>query len=210
MVVVLQTLLVLGVIFLFLVGTFGSQLTTLNGAVILFWVLVIPLLPLVHCLVGGMYEVGNPFALGARLLTAGRSARKARDPRLERLGYWPAVAMLFILVWFELALRVVPNTPRALGLLTLVYAAFQVGIGAWLGEGWYRGGDVFSAITALASTVAPLAITRDEDGFVRLKDRVPARAVPTRWSWPRGVDHPLAGRCPCRRCPRDPDLDRRN
>jgi hypothetical protein len=89
------------------------------------------------------------------------------------------VAQLFILVWFELALRVVPNTPRALGLLTVVYAVFQVGMGAWLGEAWYRGGDVFSAITALASTVAPVAISRDEDGFVRLKVGFrPARFLP--------------------------------
>jgi hypothetical protein len=178
-VLALQTLLVVGVVYLFAVGTFGNQVYALNGAVILFWVLLIPLLPLAHCVVGGMYEVANPFALGARLLTAGRSARKDPDPRLQRLGYWPAVAQLFLLVWFELALRVVPNTPRALGLLTLAYAGFQVGMGAWLGERWYRGGDVFSAITALASTVAPLAITRDEDGFVRLKVGFrPARFLP--------------------------------
>lgn len=178
-VVAVQTLLVLGVVYLFVVGTFGSQDYALNGAVILFWVLLIPLLPLAHCLVGGVYEVANPFALGARLLTAGRSARKPPDPRLERLGYWPAVAQLLILVWFELAVRVVPSTPRALGLLTLAYAVFQVGMGAWLGESWYRGGDVFSAITTLASTIAPFAITRDEDGFVRLKVGFrPARFLP--------------------------------
>jgi hypothetical protein len=178
-VLALQTFMVLGVLYLFVVGTFGNQVYALNGAVILFWVLLIPLLPLAHCIVGGVYEVVNPFALGARLLTSGGSARKPPDPRLAKLGYWPAVAQLFILVWFELALRVVPNTPRALGLLTLVYAVFQVGMGAWLGEGWYRGGEVFSAITALASTVAPLAISRDEDGFVRLKVGFrPARFLP--------------------------------
>jgi hypothetical protein len=178
-VLALQSLMVLGVVYLFLVGTFGNQFYVLNGAVILFWVLLIPLLPLAHCIVGGMYEVANPFALGARLLTAGASARKPSDRRLRTLGYWPAVVQLFILVWFELALRVVPNTPRGLGLLTLAYAIFQVGMGAWLGEGWYRGGDVFAAITALASTVAPFAITRDEDGFVRLKVGFrPARFLP--------------------------------
>jgi hypothetical protein len=115
-----------------------------------------------------MYEVANPFALGARLLTAGRSARMPRDDRLDRLGYWPAVGMIFLLVWFELALRVVPSSPRTLGILAVGYAAVQVGMGTWLGEGWYRGGDVFAAITALASTVAPIAISRDEDGFTRI------------------------------------------
>jgi len=113
------------------------------------------------------------------MVTSGASARKPRDPRLNRLGYWPAVVMLFLLVWFELALRVVPASPRALGILTLVYALVQVGMGAWLGEGWYRGGDLFAAITALASTISPIAISRDEDGFVRLKLGFrPARFLP--------------------------------
>jgi hypothetical protein len=178
-VMALQTLMVLGVLYLIGVGTFGNQVYALNGAVVLFWVLLIPLLPLAHCIVGGVYEVANPFALAARLLTAGASARKPPDPHLRSLGYWPAVAQLFILVWFELALRVVPSSPRALGLLVVAYVAFQVGMGAWLGEDWYRGGDVFAAITALASTIAPLAITRDEDGFVRLKVGFrPARFLP--------------------------------
>jgi hypothetical protein len=178
-VIALQTVAVLVVLYLVGVGISGSQVTALNGAVILFWVLLIPLLPLAHCILGGVYEVANPFALGARMVTSGASARKQRDPRLDRLGYWPAVVMLFLLVWFELALRVVPASPRALGILTAVYALFQVGMGAWLGEGWYRGGDVFAAITALASTISSIAVTRDEDGFVRLKLGFrPARFLP--------------------------------
>jgi hypothetical protein len=175
----LQTVAVVVVLYLIGVGVAGSQVTALNGAVILFWVLLIPLLPLAHCLVGGVYEVANPFALGARLVTSGASARKPHDPRLDRLGYWPAVALLFLLVWFELALRAVPASPRALGVLTIAYALFQVGMGAWIGEGWYRGGDVFAAITALASTIAPVAIARDDDGFVRLQLGFrPARFLP--------------------------------
>jgi hypothetical protein len=52
-------------------------------------------------------------------------------------------------------------------------------MGAWLGEGWYRGGEVFNAITTLASTISPVAMTRDEDGFVRLKLGFrPARFLP--------------------------------
>lgn len=178
-VIALQTVAVLVVLYLVGAGIAGSQVAVLNGAVIMFWVLLIPLLPLAHCIVRGVYEVANPFALAARMVTSGASARKQRDPRLDRLGYWPAVVMLFVLVWFELALRAVPASPRALGILTLVYALFQVGMGAWLGEGWYRSGDVFAAITALASTISPIAITRDEDGFVRLKLGFrPARFLP--------------------------------
>jgi hypothetical protein len=116
-----------------------------------------------------MYEVANPFALLARLITGGRSARMQPPEALRRVGYWPAVGLMFLLVWFELALRVVPSSPRGLGLLALGYIALQVGMGAAVGEGWYRGGDVFHAITSLASTIAPLALSRDDEGFVRLK-----------------------------------------
>jgi hypothetical protein len=178
-VIAFQTLAVLTLLYLMIDGIFGSQVPTLSGAVILFWVLLIPLLPLAHCIVGGVYEVANPFALGARLVTSGESARRPRDPRLDRLGYWPAVATLLLLVWFELALRVVPASPRTLGILAIVYTVVQVGMGAWLGEGWYRGGEVFNAITTLASTISPVAMTRDEDGFVRLKLGFrPARFLP--------------------------------
>jgi hypothetical protein len=165
--------------FMVVIGVFGRQQTVLNSAVILFWVITLPVLPLLHCIVGGMYEVANPFALLARLATSGASARKPHDLRLDRLGYWPAVVMLFLLFWFELALRVVPSTPVALGILTLVYTAGQVAMGAWLGEGWYRGGDVFQAITTLASTIATVAIHRDQKGFVRLRTGFhPARFLP--------------------------------
>jgi hypothetical protein len=168
LVILLQTLAVAYVAFLAVVGLFGRQETVLNAATLAFWVLTIPVLPLAHCLVGGVYEVANPFALVARLLSAGGSARKNPPKLLERLGYWPAVTQLFLLVWLELAFRVVPNSPFALGILVLAYASFQVAMGVMLGEGWYRGGELFQAVTSLASTVAPAALVRDR-GFVRLR-----------------------------------------
>ena len=180
-VMLLQTLALAYLAFVIVVGMLGSQVTVLNAALILFWVITLPVLPLLHCLVGGMYEVANPFALLARLVTSGESARKKPDPRLERLGYWPAVVLMFLLFWFELAFRVVPSTPRALAVLAIVYTGVQVAAGAWLGEAWYQGGDVFQAMTTLASTVAGVAMHRDEKGFVRLRLGFrPARFLPER------------------------------
>ncbi|HEV1998795.1 MAG TPA: hypothetical protein VGR61_11780 [Candidatus Dormibacteraeota bacterium] len=178
-VMLLQTIALAYLGFVIVVGLFGRQETVLNAALILFWVISLPGLPLLHCVVGGMYEVANPFALIARLVTSGGSARKAPDRRTERLGYWPAVVLTFMLFWFELAFRVVPSSPRALGVLAVVYTVFQVAMGAWLGEGWYRGGDVFQAMTNLASTIAGIALNRDQQGFVRLRTGFrPARFLP--------------------------------
>ncbi|MDP9326465.1 MAG: hypothetical protein M3O87_08030 [Candidatus Dormibacteraeota bacterium] len=179
LVVALQTLASLYLVFLVAVSIFGRQTTILNAAVIAFWVITIPGLPLLHCLVGGVYEVANPFALVARLFTGGRSARMKTPKILERIGYWPAVAQLLLLIWFELALRIVPNSPLALGVLTLIYFAFQVAMGMILGEAWYRVGDVWQVITSLASTIAPVAMLRDQDGFVRFRAGFrPARFLP--------------------------------
>jgi hypothetical protein len=181
LVILLQTLAVLTVLYLLVVGLWGRQVAALNGAAILFWVIAIPVLPLIHCLVGGMYAVANPFALAARLITGGASARRPPDPRVQRWGYWPAVIQLFLLVWFELALRAVPSSPRALAALVAVYAVFQVAMGARWGEAWYSGGDLFQAITSLASTIAPVALDRDGKGFVRLKRGFrPGRFLPPR------------------------------
>jgi hypothetical protein len=178
-IVALQALASLYLVFLVVVSLFGRQTAVLNAAVLAFWVVTIPGLPLLHCIVGGVYEVANPFALVARLLSSGRSARMKAPRILERVGYWPAVAQLFLLIWFELALRVVPNSPVALGVITLVYFAFQVAMGMILGESWYRVGDVWQVITSLASTIAPLAVVRDKDGFVRLRAGFrPARFLP--------------------------------
>ena len=179
LVMLLQSMALVYLAFLVGVGLFGRQATVLNSAVILFWVITLPLLPLLHCVVGGMYEVANPFALIARLITSGESARRTPDPRLEKVGYWPAVVQMFLLFWFELAFRVVPSSPRALAILALLYTALQVAMGAWLGEGWYRGGDVFQVMTSLASTVAGIAMHRDDQGYVRLRTGFrPARFLP--------------------------------
>ena len=179
-VLLLQAAAALSVVFMLVVALLGRQAAALNAGTIAFWVLTLPLLPLAHCIVGGMYEVANPFALVARLLTGGASARRKKNPRLERWGYWPAVGFLLVLFWFELALSIVPNNPRLFGALGLVYVVVQVAMGAWLGEGWFAGGDVFQALTSLASTIAPVALVRDGRGFVRLKTGFrPARFLPS-------------------------------
>jgi len=153
--------------FVIYVGWFGrQQLAALNAASLLFWVYTIPFLPIAHIFVGGMYEVGNPFAALARVLSGGRTLPNA-DAILRRLGYWPAVAMLFLLVFAESITEIVQR-PAILGIGLLVYATAQVIMGVLLGDGWYDGGDVFQAMTALASTIALCALKRDASGRVHL------------------------------------------
>ncbi len=160
------------------IAILGRQgLAALNGASLAFWVFTIPLLPLAHCLMGGIYQAANPFAAAARLLSGGRRVVNA-DAVLRRLGYWPAVIMLFLLVMGESVSEVVQN-PAVLGYAAILYGVVQVCLGILLGDEWYHGGDVFQALTSLASTVAPIAVRRDADGGVRLhRGFNPARFLP--------------------------------
>ncbi len=160
------------------VATYGRQgLAALNAASLLFWVWTIPLLPVAHCFVGGIYAVSNPFAFIARQLSGGRHLANAADI-LRKLGYWPAVVMMFLLVLGEGISEIVQN-PAVLGASAWVYLCFQVVMGILLGDGWYRGGEVLHAITSLASTIAPVGLRRDRKGTVRLLTGFnPARFLP--------------------------------
>ena len=175
----LLTLLTLAYVgFVILVASFGRQaVLAVNPAAVLFWVWTIPLLPLAHCLVGGVYPVANPFAFIARHLAGGRHLPNA-DAILRRLGYWPAVALFFLLTCAE-SIGEIVQRPAVLGAAAILYLALQVIMGILLGEEWYAGGEVFCAITTLASTLAPCALRRDEAGTVRLVTGFdPARFLP--------------------------------
>jgi hypothetical protein len=86
--------------------------------------------------------------------------------------------MLFLLVMGESVTEVVQN-PALLGYAAILYGVVQVCLGILLGDEWYNGGDVFQALTSLASTVAPIAVRRHTDGGVRLyRGFNPARFLP--------------------------------
>jgi hypothetical protein len=178
LVALLTTLGLAYLVFVITVAILGRQgLAALNAASLLFWVWTIPLLPIAHCFIGGMYEVSNPFAFIARVLSGGRRLANA-DKILRRLGYWPAVVMMFLLVEGEGISEVVQN-PALLGVAAVLYLCFQVVMGVLLGEEWYQGGEVFHAITALASTIAAVGLRRDSKGRVRfLVGFNPARFLP--------------------------------
>lgn len=166
--------------FIVLEALFGRQDQLLfNPGAVLFWIWALPLVPVLHCLAGGLYGASNPFAaLTGRISSRPRLA--AAEVILKRLGYWPALVQLLVIIWGE-SVQVVAQSPRVLGVLALLYVVIQVAGGLLLGRGWYRGGDVFQAVTELASTVAPVGLRRDAGGVVRfVKGFNPSRSLPWR------------------------------
>jgi hypothetical protein len=164
--------------FIVLLSLFGPQRSTiLNPGTLLFWTWIIPVVPLVHCFVGGMYEVANPLAAEARLISGGRRHPRAAEI-LSRIGYWPAVVQLLLLVIGESVGELV-RAPLFLGLIGLAYVLFHIGMGVVLGEGWFAVGDLFQVFTSLASAIAPLNLRRERDGVVRLvRGFNPGRRLP--------------------------------
>ena len=153
------------VLFLIWAGIFGRQgLAALNPASLLFWTFTVPLLPIASCLVGGVYEVANPFAAAARLLRGPRRM-PGSDEWIRRYGYWCSVGAMVLVVLGESISDVVQN-PMLLGSAVAVYAAAQVALGIVLGDGWYERGELFTVLTRMAGCVAP---TRLESGPPRLK-----------------------------------------
>lgn len=112
-------------------------------------------------LLGPVWRVANPL----RAVSAGL-ARLSGDPHdelvrplPERLGVWPAAAMLAVVVWAEL---VATRQPITVLLLLAAYALTQVGAATVYGRAWYRHGDGFEVYSTTVGWLAPLG--RDPAG----------------------------------------------
>jgi hypothetical protein len=158
-----------------LAGT-DSELDNLAPTLIYvgFWVGV----PVVSLVVGDVFRLLSPWRAVGRAVGAlmGRLAGPEVTEPLAypaRLGRWPAVAGLFAFAFCELCWGQ-GNDPQVLGVLALVYFAFQlVGMGLYGVEAWSRNGDAFGVYFGLFAALSPVA---RRDG--RLQRRPPLAGAP--------------------------------
>jgi hypothetical protein len=114
-------------------------------------------------LLGNIFSVLNPWKAAADAVARIAGEGEPTRPYPERLGRWPAAALLFSFAALELAY---PESaePRAIGLAILVYSA-----ATWLGaavfgrEAWFRNGDGFSVYFELLSRIAPFAVHESDE-----------------------------------------------
>lgn len=145
---------------------------------IVFWVAT----PILSLLLGDVFAAFNPWRAAGRL--AGWIARRAgREPRHrpypERLGHWPAAAMILLFAWVELA-SADGEDPQALAVMALLYAAIQLAGQAVYGErAWTANADGFAVYFRLFSRLSPL---QWHDG--RAWRRRPASAITELWPRP--------------------------
>ncbi len=162
-------------------GFAGTQVWSANLSVtfiyVIFWVGV----PIASVLLGDVFALLSPWRscarairwAGARLAPRAFARPPLRYP--ERLGQWPAVAVLIGFAWLELV-YVERDSPSTLAALSLGY--FLVALCGMLvfGEGeWRECGDGFGAYFGMLSRMSPLCA--DERGV--LYARRPLSGLPS-------------------------------
>ena len=118
-------------------------------------------LALLSALAGPVWSWVDPFSTIHAIL-AGLAARVGlsggqSSPYPARLGKWPAVVGLAVVVWLELVGRV--EGGRSLGLFLIAYTIISVAAMAYFGrEAWRRNGETFSVWFGVLGRLAPFAL----------------------------------------------------
>ena len=120
-------------------------------------------LAFLHALFGNLWATLSPWDSLARLL----AFEDDRRPYPERLGYWPAAALLFAFVWLELVFPVAESARSVAVAVALYSVVTLVGMEVFGRETWNRRGEAFAVYFRLVAAIAPVA--RDEEGRVYLR-----------------------------------------
>jgi hypothetical protein len=132
------------------------------AVLVVFWVG----LPLLSLALGDVFARINPFDAVVGLLE--RVLR--RDPGAQPAGAgpaWSGAAFLGGFSWFLLAYHR-PGSPRAVGVLLLVYAALAIAGGLRWGRPWLRTGEAFGALSATMASLRSAGHRPAPPGMVAL------------------------------------------
>jgi hypothetical protein len=140
-------------------GLFGSQDFFQNPMTILTWVDFWIGLGLASVLVANVWDFVSPLSAAGRALErrfAERGAAVYAYP--ERLGVWPATALLLVWSWMELVWDEA-KTPRTLALIGIAYVAAQlVAMAAYGAEAWLARGELFTVVARTFARFAPVEL----------------------------------------------------
>lgn len=133
------------------VGLVGSQVVSENILPTVFWLLGWIAVPVSCGLIGDWTRPVNPFAALARAADRDGLRRLvlARDRPLswpDRLGWWPAAALYFLLACGELIFNLTATLPHVIATGFIVYALLNVTAGLLFGSAWLAHGEVFTVL----------------------------------------------------------------
>ncbi|HEV7918244.1 MAG TPA: fenitrothion hydrolase [Solirubrobacterales bacterium] len=144
-------------------GFNGSQIPSENIVPTFVYVVFWTFLPVVVAVFGDLFRAFNPWRAIARAV--GWTTSRALGEQLpapfdypDRLGRWPAVALLFGFGWLELV-STTGQDPSVLAALVAVYCVIQlVGMSLFGVETWTDRGDGFSVYFNMFSRLSPLTV----------------------------------------------------
>jgi hypothetical protein len=161
-------------------GFVGAQVALANFAVTFIYVIFWVGTPLASVLFGDVFRAFSPWRTCARVLNAlvrlirspsrSSAASEVRQWRYpERLGMWPAVAVIVGFAWLELVYEPADrDRPSTLAALSLGYfLAMLIGMMSFGVDEWSARADGFGAYFNLLSRLS--AVCRDERGVVCLR-----------------------------------------
>jgi len=137
--------------FLIWCGLVGSQEVSENIIDTVFWIFVWVAVPLSCALIGDWTQPVNPFAFLGKLVDRPglRRALIAGDEPLrwpEWLGWWPAAALFFVSVLFELIYNLTATLPHFTAAGLAIYAGFSALMSLLFGKEWLRRGEMFTVL----------------------------------------------------------------
>jgi hypothetical protein len=140
-------------------GLFGPADFFENPATIVVWVDFWVGLGIVTALVGNAWDFVSPLSAAGRALEralAFRGAGAVRYP--ERLGLWPATALILLWSWMELVWDPAKE-PLTLTVIILSYIALQLVAMAVFGtEVWLGRGELFTVVARTLARFAPVEL----------------------------------------------------
>jgi hypothetical protein len=130
-----------------------------NPATVLIWVDFWVGLGLVSALVGNLWDLVSPLSAAARALDRALARRGTSQlPYPERLGQWPAVALLVWWSWAELIWDRAKE-PRTLAAIALAYVVATLAGSALFGARvWLGNVEVFTVLARAFARFAPLEL----------------------------------------------------
>jgi hypothetical protein len=130
-----------------------------NPMTLLTWVDFWVGLGIVSWLIGDIWELVSPLNIAGRGLDRALARRQVAPLRYpERLGQWPAIALLLIWSWMELIWGPAKE-PRTLALIMLAYVlAMLVGVVLFGAETWFGNVELFSVFARTLSRFSPLEL----------------------------------------------------
>lgn len=137
-------------------GIVGDQEPLNNIAPLNFWIITLLGITYASALLGNIWQLISPFKILSKII---QQIFKQDRPLLKyprSLGYFPALAIYFLLIWLELLSNGFAVNPHNLSEILIAYTFYTL-LGAFVfgDEDWFRFGEFFGIFFGLISKVAP-------------------------------------------------------